>query len=57
MAGLIYGDRKLSIVKQSYFIDEGNRLFCEIKWGKNKSAGNEFGKFHDYFEGEVMKMK
>ena len=57
ISGLIYGDRKLSIVKQTYYIDEDNRLLCIFNWGKNKKANNDYCHFNDYFEGEIVKVK
>ena len=57
MSGLVYGDRKLSLVKQSTYVDEGNRLVCLVNWGRNKASGNAFGKYYDYFEGNMVKVR
>ena len=57
ISGLVFGDRILSIVKQTYYIDEDNQLICIISWGKNKKSNNEYSHFNDYFEGEIIKVK
>jgi hypothetical protein len=36
LAGLIYGERKMSLIKKSYYFDADNLLWCEVKWGKQK---------------------
>lgn len=38
MHGIIIGDRKLTLAKKSYYIDEANRIFCEVSWGKQKNS-------------------
>ena len=38
----MFGDRKMVFYNDSYIIDEKNRLFIEIKWGKNKKSKSEF---------------
>ena len=43
----MYGDRKMLFIKKSYFIDEENRLFCEVNWGKSKGKSDYSNKFHD----------
>lgn len=30
LSGLVYGDRKVSVNKKSYYIDKENRLLCII---------------------------
>ena len=57
MSGLVYGDRKLSLVKQSVYVDEKNSLVCLMNWGKNKASGNVLGKYYDYFEGNIVKTR
>ena len=38
LAGVMFGERIMNFLKYSYYIDEVNRLFCKISWGKNKSS-------------------
>ena len=57
MTGVIYGDRKLALVKKSYYIDETHRLFCEIHWGKDKSKIEPLARYHDFFHGTIRKVK
>ncbi len=54
---MVYGERKLSLIKKTYCLDETNSLICEIEWGKNKSSKDEYGKFNDYFGGRIIKLK
>ena len=57
ISGLVYGDRRLSLISETYYIDEDNRLLGIISWGKKKKSENEFSNFDDYFEGDIMKVK
>lgn len=57
MSGIIYGDRQLCLVKKSYYVDEPNRLFCEVQWGKNKNSKNRLANMQDYFEGSICLIK
>lgn len=36
LSGLIYGDRKMSIIKKSYYFDPENLIHCELRWSKQK---------------------
>jgi hypothetical protein len=36
LAGIIYGERKLTLIKKTYFFDASNLILCEISWGKSK---------------------
>lgn len=57
MHGIIMGERKLALAKKSYYIDEGNRLMCEISWGKNKNSRREESQMRDFFSGKIVKLK
>lgn len=57
ISGLIYGDRKLALIKKSYYMDEKNFLFCEVNWGKDKNGSNQLCKFNDYFSGMIVRLK
>lgn len=57
MYGIIIGDRKLTLAKKSYYIDETNRIFCEIAWGKQKNNGRQFCNMNDFFSGKIVKIK
>ena len=36
LAGLVYGDRKMSLIKKSYYFDPENLIHCEMRWSKQK---------------------
>lgn len=42
---------------KSYIVDEYNRLFVEIKWGKNKTGKSPHKDYQDYFGGKIVKIK
>jgi hypothetical protein len=57
MHGIIIGDRRLVLAKKSYYVDEGNRLMCEVAWGKNKQSRRQEGLMNDSFSGKIVKVK
>jgi hypothetical protein len=58
MHGIVVGDRKLALAQKSYYMDEENRLLCEVSWGKNgKHSRKEEGQMKDFFAGKIVRVK
>jgi hypothetical protein len=56
ISGLVMGDRKLTLTKKTYYIDETNMILAFIQWGSQKKK-NEISFNNDYFEGQIVKLK
>jgi hypothetical protein len=50
------GDRKLTLVKKTYYLDEKNMLLGIINWGSQKKK-NDISFNNDYFDGVIVKLK
>lgn len=57
LAGLVYGDRKMSLIKKSFYFDPDNLIFCQLKWSKQKGKSDFINKFADAVEGQIVKLK
>ena len=57
MQGIIFGDRKLTLAKKSYYLDSKNMIFCEISWGNNKNSQKKDSSLNDYFSGNIVKLR
>jgi hypothetical protein len=56
LSGLVFGDRKLTLIKKTYYIDEKNMIMGFIQWGSQKKK-NEISFNNDYFDGKIVKLK
>jgi len=50
------GERKLTITKRSFYVDEKNMLLGTIQWGSQKKK-NDISFNNDYFDGQIVKLK
>lgn len=57
MQGIIFGDRRLTLVKKSYYLDEKNLIFCCISWGKNSKSHRKHSFLNDFFSGSIVKLR
>jgi hypothetical protein len=56
LAGVIHGDRKLTLTRKTYYLDEDNLILGLVTWGSQKNK-NEISFNNDYFEGKIVKLK
>ncbi len=57
LAGLVYGQRKMALIKKSFYLDLKNLIYCELKWSKHKGKSQFSNNFTDAVEGQIVKLK
>ena len=55
MSGLIFGSRTLNLIDSVFFLDSGNRLFCEMFFGRSNFTGSKA--YKDSVEGKIWRVK
>jgi hypothetical protein len=55
ITGLMYGDRKISAVDKTYYLDTKNYLYVELSFGIQKGV-TEYCKYIDGIEGRIVQL-